>query len=64
MKKAWCQGRQEIEIIDQYINMKKKQDLILNNKLDANEETKTTITNILITFLNSLPEDVRSFLNK
>ena len=64
MKKAWCQCRQEIEIIDQYINMKKKQDLILNNKLDANEETKTTITNILITFLNSLPEDVRSFLNK
>jgi hypothetical protein len=64
MKKAWCQGRQEIEIIDQYINMKKKQDLIMNNKLDANEETKTTITNILITFLNSLPEDVRSFLNK
>ena len=44
--------------------MKKKQDLIMNNKLDANEETKATIRNILVTFSNSLPEDVRSFLHK
>ena len=46
------------------MNIKKKEDLIMNSKLDANEETKNTIKNVLNTFLLAVPEDVRSFLHK
>lgn len=39
-------------------------DLIINNKIDATEQMRITIRNVLNTFLNALPEDMRSILHK
>ena len=63
----WLVGKQEIEIIDQYMNMKKKLDAysLINdsdNKASNSEQIKLKIKSIINTFLHALPEDVRSIL--
>lgn len=60
----WIQGKHEIEIIDQYMNIKKKLDLVENDQIEVSEPEKLKIKSIISTFLNALPEDVRSILNK
>ena len=63
----WLVGKQEIEIIDQYMNLKKKLDsfpLPINgtDNKSNNDHMKQKIKSIINTFLNALPEDVRSIL--
>lgn len=58
----WLKNKLEIEIIDQYMNLKKKMDLIETCKIDANEQIKSKLKSIMRIFLTALPEDVRSIL--
>jgi hypothetical protein len=74
--KKWLVDKQEIEIIDQYMNLKKKLDAYSQingngNGVDSrgassvssnNEQIRSKIKSIINTFLNALPEDVRSIL--
>ena len=73
--KKWLVGKQEIEIIDQYMNLKKKldnysqingndngQDKGASSVSYNNEQIKLKIKSIINTFYNALPEDVRSIL--
>lgn len=61
---SWLKGKHEIEIIDQYINIKKKLDMVENKKLDGGEIVTVKLREILNKFLEVLPEDVRSILHK
>jgi hypothetical protein len=60
----WLKSKQEIEIIDQYMNLKKKLDSIENGKIEATEQITVKLKEIINTFLNALPEDMRSILKK
>lgn len=73
--KKWLVDKQEIEIIDQYMNLKKKleahsqinsndndQDRVASTVSYNNEQIKLKMKSIINTFLNALPEDVRSIL--
>jgi hypothetical protein len=60
----WLKSKQEIEIIDQYMNLKKKLDSIENGKIEANEQIIFKLKEIINAFLNALPEDMRSILKK
>jgi hypothetical protein len=57
----WLQDKQEIEIIDQYMSLKKKLD-IYTQMNGASQHIKLKIKSIINTFFNALPEDVRSIL--
>jgi len=60
----WLVSKHEIEIIDQFMNVKKKLDLAERNKIDSTESAKTKLRDILDKFLKALPEDVRAILHK
>lgn len=61
---AWLKGKHEIEIIDQYMNVKKKLDMVEANEVDSGETIKLKLKGILAKFLEALPEDIRCILNK
>lgn len=58
---SWLKGKHEIEIIDQYMNVKKKLDALEANH---NEEVRSKLRAILQKFAESLPEDVRYIVHK
>ncbi|CAF1081943.1 unnamed protein product [Brachionus calyciflorus] len=58
----WIQGKHEIEVLDQYMNIKKKIDFIETNKIEANEQIRLKLKSLLSTFVRALPEDIRSIL--
>jgi hypothetical protein len=57
----WLKNKQEIELIDQYMSIKKKLDQI---ESESNEMMVIRLKEILRYILNALPDDVRSILNK
>jgi len=62
--KKWLQGKHEIEIIDQYMNVKRKLDSIASRRLECSELLKLRLDAILNLFVAALPEDMRTILNK
>jgi len=58
-------GKHEIEIIDQYMNVKRKFELIEQGRIeDPSGTAGLKLRELLNKFLSALPDDVRSILHK